>query len=65
MGVAFWPGGTIQDWGPVFDTAANYTGLNPCESTAQYNATGLTHQQYLVRTPGQIFRLCHHELRQS
>ena len=49
VGVAFWPGGTIEDWGPVYNSAANYTGLSPCESTAEYNATGLTHQQYLVR----------------
>ncbi len=51
VGVAFWPGGTIEDWGPVFNAAANYTGLSPCESKAEYNATGLTHQQYLVRGP--------------
>ena len=51
MGVAFWPGGTVEDWGAVSDSAANFTGLSPCESTAEYNATGLTHQRYLVRTP--------------
>jgi hypothetical protein len=50
VGVAFWPGGSINDWGPVHNATLNYTGLTPCESAAEYNATGLTHQQYLVRT---------------
>lgn len=50
VGVAFWPGGTIEDWGPVYQSATNYTGPNPCLSGTEYNATGLTHQQYLVRS---------------
>ena len=50
VGVAFWPGGTIEDWGPVYQRATNYSGPNPCLSSTEYNATGLTHQQYLVRS---------------
>lgn len=48
VGVAFWAGGTIEDWGPVYDSATNYTGLSPCGSGTEYNETGLTHQEYLV-----------------
>ena len=48
VGVAFWAGGSIEDWGPVHDSTTNFTGLSPCENSVKYNGTGLTHQQYLV-----------------
>lgn len=32
VGLAFWPGGTVEDWGPPDDT-----GLHPCNTTVQAN----------------------------
>jgi hypothetical protein len=31
VGLVYWPGGTIEDWGPPD------TGLNPCNETVQAN----------------------------
>ena len=47
MGLAFWPGGMVKDWGPAKISSAIALGLNPCVTT-EYNQTNSTHQQYLV-----------------
>ena len=50
MGMAFWPGGTIADWGIISETVANATApLYPCDTTNNWNSTGLSDQAYLVR----------------
>lgn len=49
LGVAFWPGGTISDWGIISETDANATApLYPCTTNNNYNNTGLSDQAYLV-----------------
>lgn len=48
IGLAFWPGGTVGDWGPAIDADTTVPGLSPCLITS-YNGTNTTHQQYLVR----------------
>ena len=49
MGMAFWPGGTIADWGVISETVANATApLYPCTTTNNWNTTGLSDQAYLV-----------------
>ena len=49
MGMAFWPGGTVEDWGIISETVANQTApLNPCTTDDNWNNTGLSSQAYLV-----------------
>ena len=49
VGLSFWPGGTIDDWGPVLNETTQQLGLQPClNATAYTNATNITHQDYLV-----------------
>lgn len=49
MGVAFWPGGTVEDWGIISETSANQTTpLIPCTTDNNWNNTGLSSQAYLV-----------------
>ncbi len=48
LGVAFWPGGTIQDWGSVYDAASGRFGLHPCNVSGNYSTTGLSPAAYLV-----------------
>lgn len=49
MGMAFWPGGTVEDWGITSETIANQTApLNPCTTDDNWNSTGLSSQAYLV-----------------
>ncbi|KAL3148896.1 hypothetical protein ABBQ32_001766 [Trebouxia sp. C0010 RCD-2024] len=48
MGVAFWPGGTVEDWGIISETSANQTTpLIPCTTDNNWNNTGLSSQAYL------------------
>ena len=50
MGVAFWPGHTIDEWGLRYNTTSQEFGLNPCNST--YDAASETsHRAYLVSQP--------------
>lgn len=49
IGLSFWPGGTIEDWGPVLNETTQQLGLQPCLNATQYiNSTNVTHQDYLV-----------------
>ena len=50
IGVAFWPGGTVEDWGLVTDTETTTTTLDPCNKTNNYNSTGESSRSYLVRS---------------
>jgi hypothetical protein len=54
VGVALWPGGTIEEWGPVLDTDTQLAGLNPCNTTNDWNNTGLSDQAYLA-SKGVVF----------
>ena len=49
IGVAFWPGGTVDDWGLVTDTETTIIPLDPCNKTNNYNNTGESSRAYLVR----------------
>lgn len=49
VGIALWPGGSVEDWLPSYDSTTGEWGLNPCNVTADFNNTGLTPSQYLVR----------------
>lgn len=60
LGLAFWPGGTLDDWGPAIDSETISPGLSPClltpySSTNATDATNITtsHQEYLVNTIAQ------------
>lgn len=48
MGLAFWPGGTVEDWGSVYNSTKNTFGLHPCNTTGTYLETGVTPAAYLV-----------------
>lgn len=48
MGIAYWPGGRIADWGATLNTTTNVKGLNPCTSNNNYNKTGISDRAYLV-----------------
>lgn len=48
MGIAYWPGGRIADWGATLNTTTNVKGLNPCTSTNNFNKTGISDRAYLV-----------------
>ena len=50
IGVAFWPGGSVDDWGLVTDTETTVTPLDPCNKTNNYNNTGESSRSYLVRS---------------
>ena len=50
IGMAFWPGGTPDDWGRYYDTETRVYGINPCVTTGEYNGTGLSERDYLVGT---------------
>ncbi|DBB09491.1 hypothetical protein WJX82_009021 [Trebouxia sp. C0006] len=55
MGMAFWPGGTIADWGIISETVANATApLYPCTTSNNWNTTGLSDQAYLT-SQGVVF----------
>ena len=60
IGVAFWPGGTVDDWGLVTDTETTVTPLDPCNKTNNYNNTGESSRSYLVRgrCPGRATDTC-------
>ena len=49
MGVAFWAGGRVEDWLPVYDSDTQQFGLNPCNTTNNYNNTALSDSKYLAR----------------
>ena len=49
VGVAFWPGGRVEDWLPVYDSDTQQFGLNPCNTTNHYNNTALSDSRYLAR----------------
>lgn len=54
LGLAFWPGGTLDDWGPAIDLSTVTPGLSPCLLTtynntdSSNNSTPASHQQYLI-----------------
>jgi hypothetical protein len=48
LGLAFWPGGSVEDWQPVYDADTGQFGLNPCNTTNNYNNTGVSDAIYLV-----------------
>lgn len=48
LGVAFWPGGSTDDWGPVYNATSKTFGLNPCNNVTLMENSTLTQQQYLV-----------------
>ena len=48
MGIAFWPGGRVEDWLPAYDSGTKAFGLNPCNATNDFNKTALSDAQYLV-----------------
>ncbi|DBA91978.1 hypothetical protein WJX79_008729 [Trebouxia sp. C0005] len=55
LGMAFWPGGTIADWGVISETVANATApLYPCTTSNNWNETGLSDQAYLT-SQGVVF----------
>ena len=47
LGLAFWPGGAVEDWG-VYDAASGQYGLHPCNVTGNSTTTGLTPAAYLA-----------------
>ena len=48
VGLAFWPGGTVEDWGPAYDSDTQEFGLNPCNTTNDYNNTSQSQATYLA-----------------
>ena len=58
MGIAVWPGGSVEDWLPAYDSSTGQWGLNPCNVTADFNNTGLSPSQYLVRSMRQSSLQC-------
>lgn len=61
VGIAFWPGGRVEDWLPAYDSDTQAFGLNPCNTTNDYNNTALSDAQYLV-SPCRLLKSawCHH-----
>ncbi|KAK9849396.1 hypothetical protein WJX84_008749 [Apatococcus fuscideae] len=55
MGIAYWPGGRIVDWGATLNSTTNVAGLNPCSSTNNYNKTGISDRAYLIEQ-GVVFQ---------
>lgn len=62
LGLAFWPGGTLDDWGAAIDSETVAPGLSPClltpyNSTNATDATNITtsHQEYLVNMNAHLF----------
>ena len=49
VGVAFWPGGRVEDWLPAYDSSTGAWGLNPCNTSSTFNGTGQSDAAYLVR----------------
>ena len=49
VGVAFWPGGLVEDWLPAYDSSTGAWGLNPCNTSSTFNNTGQSDAAYLVR----------------
>ena len=49
LGIALWPGGSVEDWLPAYDSSTGLWGLNPCNTTGNFNSTGLSPSQVLVR----------------
>ena len=48
MGIAFWPGGTVEDWKPAYDSDKQEFGLSPCNTTSGYNNTLQSDDAFLV-----------------
>lgn len=48
VGVAFWPGHTVQEWGLRYNTTSEEFGLSPCNVTVD-PVTKTSHRAYLVR----------------
>jgi len=59
VGLAFWPGGSVEDWGAVYNTTTNEFGLQPCNNTGNYSDSGLTPARYLVRPREHLQDLFH------
>lgn len=47
VGVAFWPGHTVEEWGLRYNTTSLEFGLNPCNITYD-SASDTSHRAYLV-----------------
>ena len=48
MGVAYWPGGRIKDWGATLNATTGIKGLNPCTTNNNFNKSGISDRAYLV-----------------
>ncbi|KAK9816056.1 hypothetical protein WJX74_007119 [Apatococcus lobatus] len=55
MGIAYWPGGRIVDWGATLNATTNVKGLNPCTTTNNFNNTGISDRAYLIEQ-GVVFQ---------
>lgn len=51
VGLAFWPGGSAEDWGAIFNATTGQFGLHPCNTTGTYQKTAKTPAAYLVVPP--------------
>ncbi|KAK9820563.1 hypothetical protein WJX72_011663 [[Myrmecia] bisecta] len=49
LGIAFWPGGTVEDWKPYYDKELDEFGLNPCNDQNNFNNSGLSDRAYLAQ----------------
>lgn len=47
FGVSYWPGYTVQNWGPAYNETSGTPGLNPCISSADVNGATVNYTQYL------------------
>lgn len=48
VGIALWPGGTVEDWKPAYDSDKQEFGLSPCNTTSGCNNTVQSDETFLV-----------------